>query len=64
MYAVVSLNLFGAVKKTVVLISRRHTHYKYLITYRTTDKRTDVWSEDFIISKINSGLWAVVWAGL
>ena len=25
----------------------------------TTDKRTDVWSRDFIIWKINSGLWAV-----
>ena len=31
---------------------------------RFTDKRTDVWSRDFIIWKINSGLWAVVWAGL
>ena len=31
---------------------------------RYTDKRTDVWSWDFIIWKINSGLWAVVWAGL
>ena len=29
-----------------------------------TDKRTDVWSRDFIIWKINSGLWSVVWAGL
>ena len=29
-----------------------------------TNKRTDVWSRDFIIWKINSGLWAVVWAGL
>ena len=29
-----------------------------------TDKRTDVWSQDFILWKINSGLWAVVWAGL
>ena len=29
-----------------------------------TDKRTDVWSQDFIIWKINSGLWAVAWAGL
>ena len=25
---------------------------------RYTDKRTDVWSRDFIIWKINSGLWA------
>ena len=31
---------------------------------KITDKRTDVWSRDFIIWKINSGLWAVVWAGL
>ena len=30
----------------------------------STDKRTDVWSRDFIVWKINSGLWAVVWAGL
>ena len=29
-----------------------------------TDKRTDVWSRDFIIWKINSGLWAVVQDGL
>ena len=29
-----------------------------------TDKRTDVWSREFIIWKINSGKWAVVWAGL
>ena len=25
----------------------------------TTDKRTDLWSRDFIIWKINFGLWAV-----
>ena len=30
----------------------------------TTDKRTDVWSRDFMIWKINFGLWAVAWAGL
>jgi hypothetical protein len=29
-----------------------------------TDKRADVWSQDFIIWKINSGQWAVVWAEL
>ena len=29
-----------------------------------TDKRTDVSSRNFIIWKINSGLWAVVWDGL
>ena len=31
---------------------------------KITDKRRDVWSQDFIIWKINSGLWALVWAGL
>jgi hypothetical protein len=31
---------------------------------QSTDKRTDVWSRDFIIWKINFGLWAVAWAGL
>ena len=29
---------------------------------RSTDKWTDVWSRDFIIWKINSGQWDVVWA--
>ena len=29
-----------------------------------TDKRTDVWSQNFLIWKINFGLWAVAWAGL
>ena len=29
-----------------------------------TDNRTNVWSLDFIIWKIYSGLWAVVWTGL
>ena len=28
------------------------------------DKRTDVWSRDFMIWKINFGLWAVAWARL
>ena len=31
---------------------------------KTTDKRTDVWSRDFMIWKINFGPWAVAWAGL
>ena len=35
-----------------------------LLSVATTDTRTDVWSRDFIIWKINFGLWAVVWAGL
>ena len=35
-----------------------------IVCLLVTDKRTDVWSRDFIIWKINSGLWAVVWAGL
>ena len=30
----------------------------------TTDKRTGVWSRDFMKWKINFGLWAVAWAGL
>ena len=29
-----------------------------------TDKRTDVWSRNFMIWKMDFGLWAVVWAGL
>ena len=28
----------------------------------TTDKRTDVWSLELIMGKINSGLWGVAWA--
>ena len=28
-----------------------------------TDKRTDVWSRNFMIWKIDFGLWAVAWAG-
>ena len=28
-----------------------------------TDKRTDVWSRNFLIWEINFGLWAVAWAG-
>ena len=31
---------------------------------QSTDKRADVWSRDFMIWKINFGLWAVAWAGL
>ena len=37
-------------------------HYLYNIS--STDKKTDVWSRDFIVWKINFGLWAVAWAGL
>ena len=29
----------------------------------TTDKRTDVWSRNFLIWEIDFGLWAVAWAG-
>ena len=29
----------------------------------STDKRTDVWSRNFLIWEINFGLWAVAWAG-
>ena len=42
--------------------------YKMLVVLkyhrRLTDKRTDVWSRDFMIWKVNFGLWAVAWAGL
>ena len=31
---------------------------------QSTDKRTDVWSRNFLIWKINFALWAVAWAGL
>ena len=34
-----------------------------LNTVEFTDKRTDVWSRDFMIWIINFGLWAVAWAG-
>jgi hypothetical protein len=34
-----------------------------IVQNRDTDKRTDVWSRDFIIWKINFGLWAMAWAG-
>ena len=30
----------------------------------TTDKRTDVWSQNFLIWESIFGLWAVAWAGL
>ena len=32
--------------------------------YKNTNKRKDVWSRDFMIWKVNFGLWAVAWAGL
>ena len=35
-----------------------------ILVNETTDKRTDVWSQDFMIWRINFGLWAVAWAGL
>ena len=34
-----------------------------LVMIMITDKRTDVWSRNFMIWKINFGLWAVAWAG-
>ena len=34
------------------------------LTVQSTDKRTDACSRHFMIWKINSGLWAVGWAGL
>ena len=44
------LNVFSLVDSTTVC------------TY-ITDKRTDVWSQNFLIWEINFGLWAVAWAG-
>ena len=34
----------------------------FKICWRTTDKRREIWSRDFLIWKINFGLWAVAWA--
>ena len=54
---VVGLSLFQ--------LGRDNSHYpdKWSCD-KTTDKRTDVWSRNFITWKINFGLWAVAWAGL
>ena len=46
------------------LYVKGNMHIIFDITNTTTDKRTDVWSRDFIMWKINSGLWAVAWARL
>ena len=45
----------------LVLLSLYYKIAKYVVS---TDKRTDVWSRDFLIRKINFGLWAVARAGL
>ena len=34
------------------------------VTLSHTDKRTDVWSQNFLIWETILGLWAVAWAGL
>ena len=52
---------FVALEWNVTEIRQVHLNLTYILS---TDKRTDVWSRDFIIWKINSGLWAVVWDGL
>merc|ERR1712129_613450 len=39
------------------------TYYPFHIMVKCTDKRTDVWSRNFLIWEINFGLWAVAWAG-
>ena len=44
--------------------SKMSTHYVPHSSLYITDKRTDVWSRDFMIWRINFGLWAVAWAGL
>ena len=33
-----------------------------IVQVNFTDKRTDVWSRNFLIWEINFGLWAVAWA--
>ena len=51
--------------RSYLLLLRLHCHICPVYSFLgSTDKRTDVWFRDFIIWKINSGLWAVVWAGL
>ena len=50
-------------RKVVVSTYEVEDFLKFLGVFsgvHTTDKRTDVLSRDFIIRKINSGLWAVV----
>ena len=37
--------------------------FKIFFWILNTDKRTDVWSRNFMIWKIDFGLWAVAWAG-
>ena len=60
-----TVNIEGTVRKND-LYNMFNTQYMTIFSHlnSNTDKRTDVWSRDFIIWKINSGLWAVVWAGL
>ena len=45
------------------IFSKNYSTFFFLKLAKITDKRTDVWSQDFMIWKINFGLWAVVWAG-
>ena len=47
-----------------VLVAAKVILKKYLGRVQPTDKRTDVWSRDFLIWEINFGLWAVAWARL
>ena len=42
----------------------RWGYVTFMKWFAITDKRTDIWSRDFIIWKINFGLLAVAWAGL
>ncbi len=51
-------------KQCFVLKRTMEQHVLETVEVRTTDKRTDVWSRDFIIWRTNFGLWAVAWAGL
>ena len=46
-------------KKYVVMKSTRNSWTMNCLTVPSTDKRTDLWSRDFLIWRINSGLLAV-----
>ena len=50
-------------KETSQIIKMEQSLHVSWVLY-ITDKRTDVWSPDFPIWKINFGLWAVAWVGL
>ena len=64
--------IFGLARNILGPVEGQGTRLKYIESWRKlsiqmlsiTDKRTNVWSRDFMIWKINSGLWAVASARL